>query len=135
MKVSPLLAALPFAVLIGCAPQEDDSVVSPPPTQEVVAFEGKLDPSLAATWQTANGQQTMILKQDGSARIMANIPTPGGLQRTDYMGKWKVGDETLLIQNDKGETMRYFTKKKGSDTLETRRLVDSKMVTVYKKKG
>ena len=118
----------------GCSKAEvDDEPVSVTPQEESVAFEGKADPAYAATWRTPDGKSTLVLSPDGTGRMKSNVVTPGGAQSNDTPTHWKAGTGTLLFQASDGKTLRYFVERKGADTIELRRLKDSKIRLLYKR--
>ncbi len=135
MKTTALFAAcLSLFAASGCSkPEDDDLPPLPPAVNEKIAFEGKVDPALVGTWATADHRSTMTLSADGKSRIKSMIPTPGGAHDADNPGQWKTGDGTLLVQNDGGDAIRFYTTMKGKDTMEVRRVKGSKIVITYQR--
>lgn len=95
-----LLLATAF-LLVGCSPdQEDESALAGP---AAVAFDGKVDPSLAGNWQTSGGNSVLKLDEDGSLQIESTFNTPNGKQSTAKRGKWLSTGEHLKLQYEESD--------------------------------
>ena len=124
-------------LIVGCSSTSDDEDSAPEQSAtkvENVAFLGKPERALAATWATDDGRSTLVLKPDGTGSVRSKVPTPGGVKQSDVPTRWKVNDNALLLQGSDGGTIRYYMDRKDSDTIEMRRVKGSRIKFVYKRK-
>jgi hypothetical protein len=101
-----LRAVILLALALGCVAcdkPEAETVATP------VTMEGTPSPKLVGTWDLkAGGKSTIDLNSDGTSRIVAEAPSPGGTVKTDVAGKWTEKDGKLFMRR-KGPDGSDFT--------------------------
>jgi len=133
------LIRLAPAVLLGCAIvfvngcAQPEDVSAEPKRPAKVAFDGKVDASLAGTWKTAKGDSVLTMDKDGSLKIDTKFNTPKGPGSASKKGNWLVSDGKLRLRYRESDgsdsTIAYAMKTSGNTmTLSTK---VPKMVTVY----
>jgi hypothetical protein len=107
---------------VGCAPSDGVDGETGPPK---VAFEGKVEPALAGTWETADKSSVLELGKDGALNLSSTFPTPQGKQTSTKRGRWLVGDGKMRLQypaaDGSPETIAYAMNRNGDRmTLSTK---------------
>jgi len=115
----------------GCAQPED--VSAEPKVPAKVAFDGKVDATLAGTWKTATGESVLTMDKDGSLKIDSKFKTPKGPGSASKEGAWLVGDGKLRLryrESDGSDTTIAYAMKTSGNTMTLSTKVP-KMDTVY----
>lgn len=98
-----------------------------------VAFEGKVDPTLAGRWATADKSSVLVLEADGGLNLTSTFPTPKGKQKSEKRGQWLLSEGKMrlryALEDGTEETVAYDFKRTGKHmTLSTKR---PKLATDY----
>jgi hypothetical protein len=130
-----LLSCLVVLVVVaGCNPAATDDDGTPPKPKPVT-FQGAIDNSFVGQWKTAKNTSGLDLRKDGTVTISSEIPTPKGIVKSKFEGKWLVSSGDLLLQyaapKQAETTIKYPAKLSGSQmTLDQ----GSRSKMVYSKK-
>ncbi|MBN9503216.1 MAG: hypothetical protein BGO01_19755 [Armatimonadetes bacterium 55-13] len=124
---SAALSILSAWIIVGCGEPEANS---PEPVAPQIAFEGKVDPSYAGIWITADKTSTLELSKDGKAN-MTNVAVGRGTSKA--AGEWKISDKNLLfkVEGPESYVSRYAAELKG-DILHLKQKA-SKLDVEYKR--
>lgn len=116
----------------GCKSADDEFAPAFVPKQ--YAFQGKVEPTFAGKWVTADGSSTLVLQGDGRLTITSVTPSASGRAVSNIEGRWLADGKTLMFSYKQGaqsETVLKYAAERVGTTLSLTQ-DGSKRKTVYR---
>ena len=130
---APVLIA---AVLIAGCKKEDDEF-APAVVPKTYAFEGKVDPKFAGSWESADHSSTMEIEKDGGLKIDTTSNSVVGKSVSHVTGNWLVNGNDLMFRYTVGTqtpTVLKYVATLSGNTL-TLKQAEGRQATAYKRKS